>query len=209
MPVYTENGMPKSMCAACKSPVNNPSRRAAQDDCFTTSTFSPYCLNRPSSCAITQLAQSVRAMKPILIFSSLVALRIGVAAALEVLVAVGGAVALTFGASSSPPQAANSAGLAAIAPDTPSALMKDLLRMGTCLRVEWALKLNGLQEMVMTVSGVTSAGDGGWPMNGGSATVCWKRSRTSASTSTGRSRQCTPSSTFFARRASRPSLPPT
>ena len=104
MPVKTENGMLYSMCAAWMSPVSSASRVLAQDACFTTSTLSPYCLNSPNSCAITTDAQSVRAMKPILIFSSLLAFSVVAvpdATALE-------AVDIAFGASDDPlPRAEN------------------------------------------------------------------------------------------------------
>ncbi len=54
------------MCAASSSPRVTRSRTAAQLGCFDSVTSRPYFLNRPSSCAMMMLAQSVRAMKPML-----------------------------------------------------------------------------------------------------------------------------------------------
>src|SRR5437588_859606 len=70
--------MPKRQWAPWISLVSRLSRVLAQEACFTTSTLRPYCLKRPSSEAMTSEAQSVRAMKPSLIGSLLVALRTAV-----------------------------------------------------------------------------------------------------------------------------------
>ena len=63
-PIVEASGIPRSMWVAWFSPSDSLSRMTAQDASFEITAVTPNFLKKPSSCAITIDAQSVKAMMP-------------------------------------------------------------------------------------------------------------------------------------------------